>query len=47
MTLGSHQRSIGKDQARFTPKWILDRTEAPALHQNRNRTDSVRRVAER
>lgn len=25
MTLGSHQRSIGKSQAHITPKWILDR----------------------
>ena len=24
MTLGSHQTSIGKSQAHFTPKWILD-----------------------
>jgi hypothetical protein len=24
MTIGSHQTSIGKDQARFTPRWILD-----------------------
>lgn len=25
MTLGSHQRSIGKSQVHFTPRWILDR----------------------
>lgn len=24
MTLGSHQTTIGKDQARFTPRWIVD-----------------------
>lgn len=24
MTLGSHQQSVGKDQARFTPRWITD-----------------------
>lgn len=24
MTLGSHQATIGRDQARFTPRWILD-----------------------
>jgi hypothetical protein len=22
MSLGSHQATIGKDQARFTPRWI-------------------------
>lgn len=24
MTIGSHQRSIGKDQARFTPRYIWE-----------------------
>lgn len=24
MTLGSHQAIVGKDQARFTPRWIVD-----------------------
>lgn len=24
MTLGSHQRCVGKSQSHFTPKWILD-----------------------
>jgi hypothetical protein len=24
MTLGSHQRSVGKSQEHFTPKWIID-----------------------
>ncbi len=24
MTLGSHQQSVGKSQAHFTPRWILD-----------------------
>jgi hypothetical protein len=25
MTLGSHQRSVGKSQVHITPKWIIDR----------------------
>lgn len=25
MTLGSHQRSVGKSQVHLTPKWIIDR----------------------
>lgn len=24
MTLGSHQTAIGRDQARFTPRWIVE-----------------------
>jgi hypothetical protein len=26
MTLGSHQRTVGKSQDHITPKWIIDRT---------------------
>jgi len=25
MTIGSHQRSVGKSQVHLTPRWLLDR----------------------
>jgi hypothetical protein len=25
MTLGSHQRTVGKSQTHITPRWIIDR----------------------